>query len=336
MEALLIDEWLGGLAAIPILDDASIALARERVREVGAALPAAAVEPMVLVASELARNQLRHASGGRLAVRAVERDGVGGLEVVAADRGDGIANPREALAGTPRASGSLGVGLAAACELAFETDIDVRLGEGTCVLARRFASEVPKRRSVGIFGRPFTGERRSGDHAAFVRDGDTLVLAICDGLGHGEPAREAADGAMETVRQSVSRPPDEIIEACDVALRRTRGVVMSVMRLHEKSAHVAFASVGNIGVHVYGARTARRFGGSSFVVGSARPGQRIPVEIATVDRRETIVFFTDGVPARLALEDELDLLRQHPVVVAHEIVQRYGRADDDVLVLVAA
>jgi hypothetical protein len=28
-------------------------------------------------------------------------------------------------------------------------------------------------------------------------------------------------------------------------------------------------------------------------------------------------------------------LREHPIVIAHQLVERFGRADDDVLVLVA-
>ena len=43
-----------------------------------------------------------------------------------------------------------------------EVDIDVRLGEGTCVWARKFASPVPKAREVAIFGRPCEGEAVSG------------------------------------------------------------------------------------------------------------------------------------------------------------------------------
>ena len=44
---------------------------------------------------------------------------------------------------------------------------------------------------------------------------------------------------------------------------------------------------------------------------------------------------TDGIGSRLSIEEELALLRMHPVVVAQRIIERFGRANDDALVLVA-
>lgn len=337
MEALLVDEWVERGTAIEIIDGASVALARERVRELGREyrLPLEVIEPMVLVASELGHNQLAHARGGRIAVHAVEREGAGGLEIVAADRGAGILDPTTAFEGRPRASGSLGVGLASACDLAFEVDADVRLGEGTCIWARKFAGEVTRRRQVGIMGRPHPEERRSGDHAWFRRAGTELTVGVCDGLGHGAPAREASSAAFTAFRAAVDRSPAEILEVSHAALHRTRGVVMAVARIDERTGAFELASVGNVGAHVYGFRTGRRFGGSSFVLGSPQRVRKIREETSTIDAHETLVMFTDGVTARLALEDELDLFRRHPLVAAHQILERFARDDDDVLVLVA-
>ena len=87
--------WPWDVETIPILDDASISVARERVRqfvgEVG--LSRDVIESIATAATELVRNQLLHASGGRFAVRSIERGGLRGLELVAADRGSGLANP---------------------------------------------------------------------------------------------------------------------------------------------------------------------------------------------------------------------------------------------------
>jgi anti-sigma regulatory factor (Ser/Thr protein kinase) len=338
MEALLIDEWLDDDAVLFIYDDASVSIARERVRELGreAELPTEVVESLVVVASELARNQLVHASGGRMAVRHVTRAGVRGLEIAAADRGGGILDPRTALEGRPRASGSLGVGLASVSELAFELDFDSRVGEGTCIWARKFAGSVPRRRQVGIYGRPHVGEPRSGDHGCFFRGETYLTVGVCDGLGHGALARAASSVALETFRESAERSPLEVIEACHQSLHRTRGAVMAVARVEEDAERIELASVGNIGTHVCGLRTCRRFCGSSFVLGAPQRVRKVHSETTPLARRELLVMFTDGVTSRLALEDELELLREHPVVIAQEVVRRFAREDDDALVLVAA
>jgi hypothetical protein len=41
------------------------------------------------------------------------------------------------------------------------------------------------------------------------------------------------------------------------------------------------------------------------------------------------------VASRAAIADDLALLREHPVVIAHQLFERFGREDDDALVLVA-
>src|SRR4051794_31582412 len=101
MDALLIERWMHGLDAVPTIDVASVSLARQRAREEGAAagLGAAVIESAALVASELATNQLAHARRGQIAVRRIARAGVGGVEIVAADLGPGIARLERALAG---------------------------------------------------------------------------------------------------------------------------------------------------------------------------------------------------------------------------------------------
>lgn len=329
--------WLGEAAeGIPVIDEASVALVRERVRSeaVRAGLGEIPTASLVNVASELAHNQRTHARSGVVVVRPVQRGEQRGLEVVAADRGAGVADVSRALEGKPSRAGSLGVGLAAVLELADEVDIDVRLGEGTCVWARKFDGPSPRRRPrVGVFGRSYPGERYSGDDAAFVRSGDALLVAVADGLGHSEPAREASVRAVRLVALDPVRSPEGLLAACDRALVRTRGAVMASARL-EASGALTVAGVGNVGAHLYGPGASWRFGGSSYVLGSPGGARRIAVEHHHVELRDVVVLFSDGIRSKLDLAGELDLLREHPAVIAQRVVERFARDDDDVLVMV--
>src|SRR5579862_7060742 len=174
---------MAGTIAVPTIDDASVAAAREAVREHGraAGLPQEVVERMALAAGELVTNQLAHGRSGCFGVRAVSRSGVPGLELVAADAGGGIADPARALAGTgPPSRRSPGAGLAGARRAVLEMDIDVRHGEGTCVRARAFASVLARGREVGILGRPLKNHDVSGDHAVALREGARLIVAVID------------------------------------------------------------------------------------------------------------------------------------------------------------
>jgi anti-sigma regulatory factor (Ser/Thr protein kinase) len=331
----LMDAWLRE-GDVRIVDEASVSAARLRAREVASA-QAFGIEDagrVALVASELAQNQLRHARGGRLAVRPITRDAHRGVEIVAADDGPGIANPTVALAGIPRASGSLGVGIAAIREQATEVDFDVRIGEGSCIRARVFARDVARRRQIGIFGRAVRGEPQSGDHAGFHRLDGELLLGICDGLGHGPRAHEAACAAMDVFGRLPNGSPTQILDECHEALATTRGAVMSVARLKESDNTIDVACVGNITIEAVAPRTRRRFGGASFVLGSPQARTRVPVERTNIPSGTALVMFTDGVMSRASIEEDFALLREHPIVIAHQLVERFGRDGDDALALV--
>lgn len=329
-----LETWLAGAAGIPVLDEASVSTVRERVREEGAraGLGEVGTAALVSAASELGHNQLRHARDGVVVVRSTQRGGEVGVEVVAADAGEGIHDVARALEGRRSTGQSLGSGLAAVLELADEVDIDVRLGEGTCVWARKFARGAPRRPRVGVFGRSFPGERRSGDDAAFVRTPGDLLAGVIDGLGHGDAAREASVRAARALLEMSDAAPDVLLAQCDRRLARTRGAVMAAARL-DTAGGMTVAGVGNVSAHAYGADPSWRFGGSAFVLGSPGGAHRITLEKHQLRAREVLLLFTDGIRSRLDLTGELDLLREHPAIVAQRVVERFGRDDDDALVM---
>jgi anti-sigma regulatory factor (Ser/Thr protein kinase) len=345
MGSFLSDARLNGAEATPILDAASVAVVCQQVRERGASLglPETVTGHLVNIASELGHNQLAHARHGSIVLHALTRDGIPGLEVIASDEGLGICAPSEVLRGVPRIPNSsdpalrksLGVGLAAVLEHADEADFDVRIGEGTCVWARKFAAEVPRRRQIGIYGRPYPGESISGDDAAFVRDDDLLLVGLADGLGHGQPARTAARLAIDTLRRERAASLERILMSAHGELQQTRGAVFATARLHEPSGDLESAGIGNASARVCGPQLNRRFSGRSFVLGS-RGQVRAPVtERQSIGLRDVLVLFSDGLSSRAELDKDLDLLREHPIIIAHQLVERFGRDNDDVLVLVA-
>jgi anti-sigma regulatory factor (Ser/Thr protein kinase) len=346
MDPVLIDAWLSGAASTPMLDEASIVLLRQRVRTEATKLGFSEIElgSIVNVASELAHNQLAHARGGRIAVRPIEREGIAGIEVIAPDRGPGIASPTEALKGRPfspppvgsGARASLGVGLASSLHLADELDFDVRMGEGTCIWARKFTKHVPRRRRVGIYGRPLPGEDQCGDDAGFVRSDDSLLVGVMDGLGHGPPAREASGVAMDVVRRGTGHEIDRIVQDCHDALRGTRGGVMAVARIGEQDQALRAAVFGDVSLQIEGPGTHRRVMARSFVLGAPGPRPKTVVEESTLGKRDVVILFTDGISARADLQADPDLLREHPIVIAHQLVERFARDNDDALVVVVA
>jgi len=110
---------------------------------------------------------------------------------------------------------------------------------------------------------------------------------------------------------------------------------MAVLALRESWATLELASVGNVTVELVQPRASRRFSGTSFVLGSPQKSWRLQTATDRVSAEEAVVVYSDGVVSRASIEGDLALLREHPVVIAHQLVERFGREDDDVLVLVA-
>lgn len=319
-----------------VLDEASVAVVRGRVREVGAAgqLPELLVESMATAASELAHNQLRHALSGRVLVRAIERGGVPGIEIIAADRGNGILDPAAALRGDVAAAAGLGSGVAGVRRLVDEMDVDVRVGEGTCVWARKFVAPPSFASEVGIFGRALEGEDSSGDHAVFARTSSGVVGLVIDGLGHGVEAARAARRAGDVLLPGRTSPVD-LIDSADRALEGTRGAVVSAFHLDYAAHAVEHACVGNLRAILYRPRSASQLGCEAGILG-ARQRHRPPrSERVPFAARDLLVVATDGISSRFNLLDDARVLREHPVVIAQHVFERFGRSTDDALVLVA-
>ncbi len=335
METLL-NRWLEGIDATLTLDEASVAVARERVREVGRAqgLPETEVERMAIVLSELGHNQLAHAKGGALAVLPVSRAGVPGLEVIAADRGEGIRNPVEALRGRVGGVGSLGMGLSGVVRQADEVDFDVRWGQGTYVRARKYATPPPYRSEVGVLGRAYPGERVSGDHALWLWTEEALVVGVADGLGHGFEAREAADRAMEVLRSQPLLSPELMMERCDAGLKGTRGAALATVRLERRNGALSQACVGNVATLVCRLGQVEILPCTAGALGIAQRRARASRHETSLRPGELLVMHTDGLSTRTTVDDP-QMLRRHPLEVAHELMRRFDKNHDDALVLVA-
>jgi anti-sigma regulatory factor (Ser/Thr protein kinase) len=338
--SILTSRATDAMEPIRVGDDADVSLVRQAVRaraaEIG--LDRERAESLVAAASELGHNQIAHARGGEMLVRAVARLGVPGVEVLARDHGGGISEPTAALRGVQPAgkSGSrgLGIGLSAAHRLADELDFDVRWGEGTTIAARKFKTPL-LRSEVAVLARPCRGETVIGDDAAFGRRNDGLLLAVADGLGHGPLAQEAAALAVATLLGSPSASPRELLQLCHHALTKTRGAVMSVVFIPDDAGELVQAGAGNIACHLYRDRTSVRFPSTPGVLGQVRPGERISENRSPLGGRHVLILYSDGLSSRIDLTQEAALLREPPLIIAHRLLAQHGRDHDDALVLVA-
>jgi anti-sigma regulatory factor (Ser/Thr protein kinase) len=336
----LIARWLrSSTQPIPVYDEASVSTARQRVREAGEQLhlPKAVVESAAIIASEVTHNQLSHARHGYFAVEPIERDGVKGLEVLAADIGPGIRKPRLAIQDAGSTMGSLGAGLGAVFRMAEEVVLDNRLEEGLCVIARKFENPPGKRGcEVAIMGRPYPGEPISGDDAVFFESNSTFIAAVADGMGHGPEAREASNRAIEGLSHKLEQNLEEVVVALNHELSGTHGCALNIIRFDKITGIAECVSLGDVHSHLYHFKDAHFFTPTPLVLAAGQfQKQRIRVERVPVQTGSVLIMFTDGLKSRTSLKGQLDVLRQSSIAIAEHLIENDSRPDDDALVLVA-
>jgi serine/threonine protein phosphatase PrpC/anti-sigma regulatory factor (Ser/Thr protein kinase) len=333
----LILRWIGSdVPSIPIYDEASVSSARQRVRDSGLTFNAnkTFVETVALMASELTHNQLAYARQGYFGVRPIERDGIRGLEILAADLGPGF--EKRVLTGSSPTEGSLGAGLESIFKLADEIEIDTRLAEGLRVLARKFETQTSSSVEVAVAGAPYPGEGISGDDALYLQSESGFLAAVCDGLGHGPEAREASNKAIDAVARNRDLGLREILDAVNEEMAGVRGCVLAVVRFTAQSRVLQCLSAGDIRVHLYQVRDAHFFTPTPFVVGDRDVrSRRLRVEEIIAAPGSVLVMFTDGLESKTSIKGQLDLLRKPALVIAQDLLAEHSRGTDDALVLVA-
>lgn len=291
---------------------------------------------LALITTEVATNLARHARGGRLLMRAVEERGRLGVELLALDRGPGIANLDDCLRDGYSTGGTLGGGLGAIRRLAALFDIHTTPGKGTALLARIW-DQAPVAAdasafAVGTLRLPRTGESVCGDAWAAEFEPERALLLVADGLGHGPDAAAAADAAVGVFRAERRHGPLEIVQAIHAALRPTRGAAVAVAELDPRRGRVAFCGVGNVaGVMV--AHGIQR-GMASHDGTAGHEAARIQAFDYPWPDAGVVVLHSDGCSRHWNVAAYPGLEQRHPAVIAGVLYRDFGRARDDATVVV--
>ena len=125
---------------LEVVSDQDVVRVRQLVRTVSVAVKLSLVDQTKLVtaASELARNTLVYGGGGEVEVTRVHNERRGGIRIVFADQGPGIADLQLALTDGYTTGGGLGLGLSGSKRLCNEFQIESRVGAGTRISIARW------------------------------------------------------------------------------------------------------------------------------------------------------------------------------------------------------
>ena len=295
-----------------------------------------------IIVTEAARNLSAHGGGGELLLTPWTEGPASGIDMLALDKGRGIADISVALRDGYSTGGTPGTGLGAIERLADTFQVYSQQGKGTAVFARILRSEAPQASlspssaatvRLGSVVLPLGSESVCGDAWSAVIDEDRQIYIMADGLGHGPIASDAAQEALKAFRRNFSRPPSEILLAVHEALRKTRGAAVAVAEILPGRRVLQYAGSGNIASSIYCAGRSK-----SLVSMNGTPGHNM----GTVQQfaypwaeGSSLLMHSDGLSTRWDLADYPGLAGRHPSLIAGVLLRDFSRIRDDATILVA-
>jgi phosphoserine phosphatase RsbX len=185
--------------------------------------------------------------------------------------------------------------------------------------------------NLSYASRAMPGENICGDQGGWWLHGDHLVLAVADGLGHGKEAARAANMVMQCIGANLGSTCESLFIYCDDRLRQTRGVALAVAIVNRSSGEMTVGSVGNIRMLLINETQNLRLDGGRGIVGAGY--KDFVTQTLSLSDGNTLVMFSDGVDEFPALREVLDDAAIEAPSVAQVILDRWGRATDDAMVL---
>lgn len=320
--------------AIPLRDDSSVGEARRAARTLARALGFGdvGIEQAAIVATEAARNVVRHGGGGEVVL--TPAPGGGFLDVLALDRGRGIPDLAKALQDGYSTGGTPGQGLGSIQRLATVLDVYSAPGHGTALLARLGAGPHPARGAleVGALCVAVPPEPESGDGWAVETHGSRSLVLVVDGLGHGPLAAEAAHAAVRQFRKHASLPADRLVERIHHELRPTRGAAVAVAEVAAHGDRVHYAGIGNISGILHGSMKTRHMVALPGTAG--RETRAIRAFDYDWPEDGALIMHSDGIATHWDLGTYPGLAVHHPALVAGVLYRDFARRRDDATVVV--
>jgi anti-sigma regulatory factor (Ser/Thr protein kinase) len=290
-----------------------------------------------LVATECATNLWKHAGGGEILLTQADDAGERFIEILALDKGPGMANVTACRRDGYSTAGSNGTGFGAMERMSSECHIHSEPGKGTAVLSRirgKADAESPSRSllRIGAVSVPKRGESVCGDGFTVRQDEGVTSILVVDGLGHGPDAAGCARTACRTFENSRRREPVEAMRELDEALRQMRGAAAAVARFEPAQRQIRFTGVGNIAGAIYDGRETRHMASMPGIVGQ---GLRSVKEFTYPwPPNGTVLLYSDGIATHWSLGAYDALLLRDPSLLAGVVYRDWNRGRDDATVIV--
>lgn len=321
---------------VGISDASGVAEARRGVAELAAwaDLDEEAAGELALAVTEAGSNVFKHARGGAIVARILERGATQGVEVIAIDKGPGMASIAASMRDGHSTAGTPGGGLGALRRMTSELEVWSRPGAGTLMRFEIWPKSAPAAApelNAGVITQPKSGEPVCGDGWTIVQGRGRVVVFVVDGLGHGPDAAAAARAAIDTVEKNAQRDASHIIDAVHNALRHTRGAAAAVALLQPESELCVFCGIGNIAGSIRSPGMSRSMVSQNGTLG--HQVRKIQEFQYPFPKGALLVMHSDGIATQWDLAAYPGIESRHPALVSAALYRDYSRGRDDLTVL---
>ena len=172
----------------------------------------------------------------------------------------------------------------------------------------------------------------SGDAIIQEDLGGTMLLGGIDGLGHGPHARIAAQTALDVIKENMTQPLDVICNLCDQAMKDTRGAAMSLVLVNHELENLTYVAVGNVTIHVLGARRKQLLNTPGIVGGRLRT---VNVNTEPFKEGDTLIIHSDGISERFNLDRYTLRILSNVQLLAEALATDFRNPRDDASILIA-
>jgi anti-sigma regulatory factor (Ser/Thr protein kinase) len=339
--------------SLALLEEANIGAARRVVRRIAAeaGFDERRLAEIDIAVNEIGSNAVKFARGtGQLyCARADLSFEPEGIELIYLDKGPGIEDTSSAMLDGFTTTGSLGAGLGAIRRMADEfwiySTIESqtrklamygRTTHGTAMIFRKRAvapDETTEKRPAiwGAMTRPAIGEEQNGDAYMIQRFGNRQIIAVIDGLGHGEGAMEASRAAVASIQENALKPVETIIRLAHEELRPTRGAVLGLGVIDLETGVIEYSGIGNTDFRAFGGGITLKFISLNGTLGSRL--ERVKVFKEQLPKVATIILSTDGISERWDIESYPGLLGLHPQMLCAVAMRDHSRPKDDATII---
>ncbi|HSY18022.1 MAG TPA: SpoIIE family protein phosphatase [Candidatus Acidoferrales bacterium] len=185
-----------------------------------------------------------------------------------------------------------------------------------------------------VAARPISGQSVSGDLHVIKLFENRILVAVIDGVGHGDEAAAAARRAAEVLDSYAVESAISLVKLCHEALLKTRGVVLTVAKLNTAEHTMTWLGVGNVEGRLLRAASGASHPRESVLLRGGLVGYQLPALQAGViplAAGDLLILATDGIHP--AFEDGINL-KETTRQIADKIMSRHFKGNDDALVLV--